>query len=120
MTIVLECTENNNMSSILHREDFSLGPISVDEIEPGLFLGSWAAAKDIETLSKLRVSHIITIDTCPLPRNITDLSHLTTKFIQLSDQPKEDLLSHFDDCIHFIEQGKNMLNHFILCVSNFF
>lgn len=110
----------SSIQSILHREDFSLGPVSVDEIEPGLFLGSWAAAKDIETLTKLRVSHIITIDTCPLPRNITDLSHLTTKFIQLSDQPKEDLLSHFDDCIHFIEQGKNMLNHFILCVSYFF
>lgn len=94
------------MSSLLHREDFSLGPVSVDEIEPGLFLGSLAAAKDIETLNKLKVSHIITIDTCPLPRNITELTQITTKFIQLSDQPKEDLLSHFDDCIHFIEQGK--------------
>lgn len=105
------------MSSLLHREDFSLGPVSVDEIEPGLFLGSWAAAKDIETLNKLSISHIITIDTCPLPRNITDLSHITMKFIQLSDQPKEDLLSHFDDCIQFIEQGKNMLNHFVTPIS---
>ncbi|XP_066143713.1 dual specificity protein phosphatase MPK-4-like [Euwallacea fornicatus] len=93
------------MSSYLHRDDFGLCPISVDEIEPGLFLGSLAAAKDIDTLHKLKISHILTIDTCPLPRTILDLSHLKTKFIQLSDLPKEDLLSHFNDTNEFIENA---------------
>ncbi|KAL1513306.1 hypothetical protein ABEB36_002728 [Hypothenemus hampei] len=93
------------MSSYLQREDFSLGPISYNEIVPGLFLGSLSAAKDIGTLSKLKITHILTIDTCPLPRTIVDLSHICTKFIQLSDLPKEDLLSHFNDTNVFIEEG---------------
>lgn len=90
---------------ILHREDFSLGPISYDEIEKNLYLGGLAAAKDIDTLNKLKIAHIITIDTCPLPRSILELNHITTKFIQLPDFPKEDLLSHFDDTEAFIEEG---------------
>lgn len=93
------------MSSILHREDFSLGPISYNEVEKNLFLGSLAAARDINTLNKSKITHILTIDTCPLPRNILELNHITSKYIQLSDLPKEDLLSHFDDCEAFIKQG---------------
>ncbi|KAF5275669.1 hypothetical protein FQA39_LY06781 [Lamprigera yunnana] len=45
------------------------------------------------------------LDTCPLPRQILELKQLTTKFIQLSDFPKEDLLQHLDDTKVFIENG---------------
>lgn len=90
---------------ILHRANFSLGPISIDLIENNLYLGGLAAAKNIDTLNKYKITHIITIDTCPLPRNILELKHITTKFIQLSDQPKEDLLSHFDETDTFIKEG---------------
>lgn len=81
------------------------GPISIDIIEKNLYLGSLSAAKDLKTLNDYKISHIITIDTCPLPRHILELKHLTVKFVQLSDFPKEDLLSHFDACIEFIEDG---------------
>ncbi|KAJ8961229.1 hypothetical protein NQ318_008912 [Aromia moschata] len=90
---------------ILHRIDFTLGPISIDQIEDNLYLGGLAAAKDISTLSKYKITHIVTIDTCPLPRNILQLKHITTKYIQLSDLPKEDLLTHFDDAETFIKEG---------------
>lgn len=79
--------------------------VSYDQIEPGLYLGSLAAAKDMETLDKIKVTHILTIDTCVLPTNIVRLPHIQTEFIKLSDQPKEDLLSHFDSAIKFIEDG---------------
>lgn len=86
----------------LHRQDFCFGPISIDLIEPNLYLGGLAAAKDLDTLQKYKISHILTIDTCPLTRQITGLSYITSKFIQLSDQPKEDLLSYFDETNAFI------------------
>lgn len=81
------------------------GPVSIDVIEKNLYLGSLSAAKDIKTLSSYKISHILTIDTCPLPRHILEMKHLTTKFVQLSDQPKEDLLTQFDECVAFIEEG---------------
>ncbi|CAG9768546.1 unnamed protein product [Ceutorhynchus assimilis] len=93
------------MSSILHREDFSLGPISYDRIETNLYLGGVAAATDIDTLNKLGITYILTIDTCPLPRNISELNHIKIKFIQLADFPKEDLISHFDDTNAFIQEA---------------
>ncbi|GJQ67358.1 MKP-4 [Trypoxylus dichotomus] len=84
---------------------FSGGPVSIDIIEKNLYLGSLSAAKDVKTLRSYKITHILTIDTCPLPRYVEEGNKLTTKFVQLSDQPKEDLLSHFDDCITFIEDG---------------
>ncbi|RZC39132.1 DSPc domain containing protein [Asbolus verrucosus] len=90
---------------VLHREDFSLGPISIDLIEPNLYLGGLTAAKNVDTLLRYKITHILTIDTCPLPRKILELKHITTKYIQLSDQPQEDLLSHFDDTEAFILEG---------------
>ncbi|XP_044752831.1 dual specificity protein phosphatase MPK-4 [Coccinella septempunctata] len=100
--------------------DLNLGPISVDLIEPNLYLGGLAAAKDVVTLGKLKITHILTIDTCPLPRQIRELKGLTIKFVQLSDQPKEDLLSYFDETQRFIEEGVckgNVLVHCYFGVS---
>ena len=37
---------------------------------------------DIETLELHGVSHILTVDSVPLPRNITQLSTISNKFIQ--------------------------------------
>lgn len=93
------------LTDILHRMDFQLGPISIDMIEDSLYLGGLAAAKNIDVLNKYKITHILTIDTCPLPRVITDMRQFVTKFIQLSDQPKEDLLCYFDETDLFIKEG---------------
>ncbi|CAH2002478.1 unnamed protein product [Acanthoscelides obtectus] len=90
---------------ILHKVDFNLGPVSIDVIEENLYLGGLAAAKNIDVLNKFKINHIITIDTCPLPRTITNLKDIKTMYIQLSDLPKEDLLSHFDETDEFIKEG---------------
>lgn len=93
------------LTDILHRMDFQLGPISVDMIETNLYLGGLAAAKNVEVLNKYKISHILTVDTCPLPRTITEMKQFVTKFVQLSDQPKSDMLSYFDETDLFIKEG---------------
>ncbi|XP_045472735.1 dual specificity protein phosphatase MPK-4-like [Harmonia axyridis] len=95
--------------------DTTVGPISVDLIEPNLYLGGLAAAKDKDTLKKLKISHIITIDTDPLPRQIVEMKCLTIKFIQLLDQPKENILSYFDETHSFIEEGVSKGNVLVHC-----
>lgn len=67
------------------------------------FLGNVTAARDLKVLHNYSITHIITVDTCPLPRQITEVSHITNKFIQVADVPKEDLICCFDECFDFIE-----------------
>lgn len=44
-------------------------------------LGSFTAATDMETLKQRNITHILTLDICPLPVHITEVPFLTTKFI---------------------------------------
>lgn len=46
-----------------------------------LLLGSFTAAADIDTIKSLSITHILTLDICPLPVRITELPFLKTKFI---------------------------------------
>lgn len=91
------------LNDVLHKMDFQLGPLSIDMIETNLYLGGLTAAKNFDVLKKYKITHILTIDTCPLPHTITE--KFVTKFIQLPDQPKADLLSLFDETHLFINEG---------------
>lgn len=51
-----------------------------------LFLGSFTAATDIETLKQRNVTHILTLDICPLPIHLTELPFLKTKYIHGKQQ----------------------------------
>jgi hypothetical protein len=42
-------------------------PLSVDEIEPRLFLGNVTAATNLIFLKSKNISHILTIDSFPIP-----------------------------------------------------
>lgn len=44
-------------------------------------LGSFTAATDVETLKQRNITHILTLDICPLPVHITELPFITSKFI---------------------------------------
>ncbi|XP_054730012.1 dual specificity protein phosphatase MPK-4 [Anastrepha obliqua] len=105
----------------LQREDFDGGPVSVDEIEPGLYLGNLTAATHMETLKNFKITHILTLDSVPLPQHITQASFLTTKYVHIADMPKEDILHHLDTCTDFIskalEQKGNVLVHCYFGVS---
>jgi dual specificity phosphatase 12 len=101
--------ERKRKDDVLSRDDFDAGPTSVDVIEPGLLLGKFrgdegceattvqkiinvlsfyfhsgnlTTALDTETLQLHGVDHILTVDSVPLPRAVTENSHLKTKFIQ--------------------------------------
>ncbi|KAH8315373.1 hypothetical protein KR067_001785, partial [Drosophila pandora] len=108
-------------SGTLTREDFDGGPVSIDEIEPGLFLGNLTAATHMETLRSFKISHILTLDSVPLPQHILEASFLTTKYIQIADMPREDILQHLEGCVEFIssalEQQGNVLVHCYFGVS---
>ncbi|XP_069696399.1 dual specificity protein phosphatase MPK-4 [Periplaneta americana] len=93
-------------SAVLEREDFDAGPTNLDCIEPGLWLGNLTAATDVEVLEKNRINHILTVDSCPLPRKITMLPGVKTKFLQVTDTAREDMLSHFEDTAEFIRNGQ--------------
>ncbi|XP_004531137.1 dual specificity protein phosphatase MPK-4 [Ceratitis capitata] len=106
---------------ILKREDFDGGPVSLDEIVCGLYLGNLTAATHMMTLKIYRITHILTLDSVPLPQHITEASFLTTKYVQISDMKKEDILHHLDSCTEFIEsalaQEGNVLVHCYYGVS---
>ncbi|XP_012270303.1 dual specificity protein phosphatase MPK-4 [Orussus abietinus] len=117
--------DNKNMAyeiaNKMIREDFDAGPTSCDEIVQGLFLGNLTAATDVEWLKETKITHILTVDSCPLPRKIQVLPDLILKYIQVTDMPREDLLTYFDDSYQFIqnalESGGRILVHCYFGVS---
>ncbi|KAM7350202.1 dual specificity protein phosphatase MPK-4 [Cochliomyia hominivorax] len=108
-------------SGVLTREDFDGGPVSLDEIDTGLYLGNLTAATNMETLRSFNITYILTLDSVPLPKHITEASFLTTKYIHISDMPKEDILHHLNTCVDFItlalSEGNNILVHCYFGVS---
>ncbi|XP_043276135.1 dual specificity protein phosphatase MPK-4 [Venturia canescens] len=102
-------------------EDYDAGPSSRDEIHPGLFLGNLTAATDVEWLKEAKITHILTVDSCPLPRKIQLLPNLTLKYIQITDMPREDFLTYFEDSYQFIDYalagGGRVLVHCYFGVS---
>ncbi|CAG7828113.1 unnamed protein product [Allacma fusca] len=80
-------------------------PTNIDLVDDKLYLGNLAAACDIPLLEKYQISHILTIDSCPLPAKITHLPFVKTKFIQLCDIPREDILHHFEDTYEFLRKA---------------
>ncbi|XP_053670405.1 dual specificity protein phosphatase MPK-4 [Anopheles nili] len=108
-------------SAILTREDLDAGPVSLDEIEPGLWLGNASAAADIGTLEKRTIRSILSIDSVPLPVHITDHPNLRVRHIQAADVPREDLIRHFENSNRFIAdsltEGRHVLVHCYFGVS---
>lgn len=79
--------------------------VCVDLIDDNLYLGNVSCARDSNTLEKLQITHILTIDLVPLPRAILDRPKLTFKFVKLADVPKEDLISILPTTNDFIKQA---------------
>nr|XP_006817535.1 PREDICTED: dual specificity protein phosphatase 12-like [Saccoglossus kowalevskii] len=71
-------------------------------IRPGLYLGCRADAYDVQALRAAKITHILTIELEPLEIHS---NNFTYNFIQVADLPDKDLLSHFPECIAFIEDG---------------
>lgn len=85
----------------LTREDISGGPVNLDQIEPGLWLGNVTAAADLPTLEKLAIRSVLTIDSCPLPAHITENPGLRVKYIQGSYRIGIMGVGEKRDCLHY-------------------
>ncbi len=91
-------------------------PARMNKIEKGLYLGNMEAATDVILLESRGITHIVTLDTVPLPRKIASfLPRVSQLHLQVTDLPDEDLLSHVLGAVEFIragiEGGGNVLVH---------
>lgn len=96
-----------NKSTSPETED---NPFSVDEIEPRLYLGNATSAASLKFLKSRQISHILTIDSFPLPAHITNNGAITNKYIHIADMSRENIMEHFEDCIEFIESALGDVN----------
>ena len=84
----------------------NIEPNTVDSIDTNLYLGDKNAATDLELISKLELTHILSVDMVPLPHVVTsNFPNLATMQISVADMNQEDLLSHFEAAIKFIKEG---------------
>ncbi|GBP17348.1 Dual specificity protein phosphatase MPK-4 [Eumeta japonica] len=106
--------------SLIDKDDDN-NEVSVDCIDDRLYLGNLVSARDVKTLEKLNITHILTVDLVPLTRSILERPNLTFKYVKLADVPKEDLISHLPSINAFIkktlDEGGTVLVHCYFGVS---
>ena len=89
----------------IKQQDQEDNPFSVDEIEPRLYLGNCTAARNIRFLLSHKISHILTIDSFPIPAYVCSSASVVNKYVHMADMARENILEHFIDCINFIEDA---------------
>ncbi|XP_071517618.1 dual specificity protein phosphatase MPK-4-like isoform X2 [Panulirus ornatus] len=87
----------------------------LNKIEEGLYLGNITAAVEPKVLEKNYISHILTVESKPLPVSITSLPGMAFLYIQVDDMANEDLLSHFEEAARFIDDGQRKGNVLVHC-----
>uniref|UniRef100_A0A8C1A008 Dual specificity protein phosphatase 19 n=1 Tax=Castor canadensis TaxID=51338 RepID=A0A8C1A008_CASCN len=77
--------------------------LQVGVVKPWLLLGSQDAARDLDTLRKHKVTHILNV---AYGVENAFLSEFTYKNISILDLPETNILSYFPECFEFIEQAR--------------
>jgi protein-tyrosine phosphatase len=72
-------------------------------IKPGLFVGTREEANNPENLKKYQINRVLTIDSQLLDEQST--AAITRFHVNCLDEPSADLLTSFDRCIQFIDEG---------------
>ncbi|XP_053101322.1 dual specificity protein phosphatase 15 [Hemicordylus capensis] len=89
----------------------------MNKVLPGLYLGNFIDAKDLDQLSRHKITHIVSIHESPQP-HIPGITYLR---IALPDTPEANIKKHFKECIHFIHscrlRGGNCLVHCLAGIS---
>ena len=93
-------------------------PYHMDEVCKGLFLGSRDAVltlKGQHDLLKHSITHVLSIEWSKPDISALNLNH---KFVYINDMPSADILSHFEECIAFIDEvltsSGNILVHWFV------
>nr|XP_033790787.1 dual specificity protein phosphatase 22 isoform X1 [Geotrypetes seraphini] len=72
----------------------------MNKVLPGLFIGNFKDARDIEELRKNKITHILSIHDSARPM-LEDMKYLC---IPASDSPSQNLTRHFKESIKFIHE----------------
>ena len=75
-----------------------------DQVLPGLYIGSYETASDLEVLRSNSITHILTVASDLPPRFE---HHFTYKIVQALDMDTQDLSKSFASCFEFIESSIN-------------
>ena len=84
----------------------------MDKIVDHIYLGSVFAAQDTDSLTRLGITHVLTIDTQPLKYDLSE--NITYKYIYCVDMAEADLLTKFEECFKFIDDGLSQENGAVL------
>ncbi|QQP52045.1 Dual specificity protein phosphatase 12, partial [Caligus rogercresseyi] len=100
-------------------ESSRLRSFKISEIERGLYMGNYESANDVLLLESKRITHILTIDSVPLPRRILCiLPKVVNLHLRVSDLPEEDILAHIAQIQEFIsvkEDSSGTYNVLVHC-----
>ncbi|XP_027820564.1 dual specificity protein phosphatase 19 isoform X2 [Ovis aries] len=112
---VVEEVEPSGGGGCGYVQDLSLD-LKVGVIKPWLLLGSQDAAHDLDTLKRLKVTHILNVAYGVENAFLNDFIY---KNISILDLPETNILSYFPECFGFIEQAKmkkKSLHDFACCI----
>jgi len=87
---------------------------SPDRILDGLYLGSHEAALNQKELRIREISHILTVGR-DLSQPFTE--EINYKLIEAWDDPDQNMFQHFEDCIQFINEGRDAGGVLIHCAA---
>jgi len=88
---------------------------TVSRILPNLLLGDLFAERQLDLLRENKVTHILPIG-MNLKPTFPELFVYFNKEIDVLDKDGEDLLSYFDECCEFIEEGCKIGTVLVYCV----
>jgi len=84
------------------------------KIISNLYLGSWEAAQNKHGLKKLGVTHVLTVAQGLQPPYPESFHY---KVVEVDDHDSEDLLSHLESCIEFIQEGRQHGGILVHCAA---
>lgn len=74
----------------------------MDQILPGLFVGSFEDSRDKYALESRNITHILSIIENP----VAHFKHISYLLIHAHDSPQQDLLKFFDESIEFLHKAR--------------
>lgn len=90
----------------------------MNQILPGLYIGSLKDSRDVEQLKKNNITHILSVHEKPKSGLVKNIVYLC---INIDDAPSENISQHFPICIKFIHDARknngNVLVHCVLGMS---
>ncbi|TPP55849.1 Dual specificity protein phosphatase 12 [Fasciola gigantica] len=75
----------------------------MNEIIPNLWLGAYPSIEDVPHLLRSGIRSVLTVDFVPLPE--ADFKCFQCKFIELRDEPSQDVLDILEESLDFIDQA---------------